>query len=209
MRFAFGIGVSQPPLTRDSSTYQFQCTTFLKLEFHYEKEMEMTAKRTVIPAAQELDYKERPFGYVDPDSETAMVCEQDPVIRDKICSELKKIGMEVVPPSTFQEALKYMRFHIFDVIFINDEFDTGIWEVNNVLRFLEGLSMIVRRQSFVVLISNVFTTGDNLHAYNKSVNLIINKSELDETGLILKRALAEYKDFYHVFKDNIRKYGKI
>ena len=169
----------------------------------------MTAEKPDTPAEKVLDYKGRPFGYVDTESETAMVCEQDPVIREKIGSKVKNIGIEVVNPSTFQEALRYMRFHIFDLIIVNEDFDTGIWEVNNVLRFLEGLSMIVRRQSYVVLISNIYTTGDNLHAYSKSVNLIINKSELDESELILRRALAEHKDFYHVFKDYVRKYGKI
>jgi CheY-like chemotaxis protein len=169
----------------------------------------MTADKPIIPEEQEIDYKGRPFGYVDPENETAMVCEQDPVMRNKIDSKVKNIGIEVVNPSTFQEALRYMRFHIFDLIIIDEDFDTGIWEVNNVLRFLEGLSMIVRRQSYVVLISNIYTTGDNLHAYSKSVNLIINKSELEESELILRRALAEHKDFYHVFKDYVRKYGKI
>jgi hypothetical protein len=169
----------------------------------------MTTEKQDIPVENVLDYKGRPFGYVDPESETAMVCEQDPVVREKIDSRVKKIGIEVVNPSTFQEALRYMRFHIFDIIIVDEDFDTGIWEVNNVLRFLEGLSMIVRRQSYVVLISNIYTTGDNLHAYSKSVNLIINKSELDESELIMRRAMAEHKDFYHVFKDYVRKYGKI
>jgi hypothetical protein len=169
----------------------------------------MTSEKTPFPAEQELDYKARPFGYVDPEGETAMVCEQNPAICNKICNQIKKIGLRVVHPATFQEALRYMRFHIFDVIIIDEDFDTGVWEVNNVLGFLEHLSMTVRRQSFVVLISNVFTTGDNLRAYNKSVNLIVNKAELDEIELILKRAMAEHKDFYHVFKDYFRRYGKI
>ena len=30
-----GIGVSQPPLVRDSSTNNLQCTTFLELGSHY------------------------------------------------------------------------------------------------------------------------------------------------------------------------------
>jgi CheY-like chemotaxis protein len=154
-----------------------------------------------------LDYSSRPFGYVNPDSKTAMICEQDPVSRDKVSKAIKKIGLEVVQPATFKDALKYMRFHVFDVILVNENFNTGIGEVNNILKYLENLNMSVRRQIFVVLISAIYATMDSLQAYNKSVNMIINKSEISDIENILKQALSEHNDFYYLFKDNIRKYG--
>jgi CheY-like chemotaxis protein len=169
----------------------------------------MNDEKSVTPSESAIDYSARPFGYLDPDSQTAMVCEQDPVTRDNIINKVKKLGFEVVQPTTFKEALKYMRFHIFDVIIVNEDFDTGIWEINNVLKFLESLSMIARRQTFVILISTVFATKDNLQAYNKSVDFIINKQELDDLGQITKKALTEHHEFYQVFKDNVRKFGKV
>ena len=62
-------------------------------------------------------------------------------MRDKVSNAIKKIGFEVVQPATFKDALKYMRFHVFDVILVNENFNTGIWEVNNILKYLENLSM--------------------------------------------------------------------
>jgi DNA-binding NtrC family response regulator len=156
-----------------------------------------------------LDYSGRPFGYVDPDNKTAMICEQDPVIRDKASNAIKKNGFEVVQPATFKDALKYMRFHVFDVILVNENFNTGIWEVNNILKYLESLHMSVRRQIFVVLISAIYATMDSMQAYNKSVNMIINKSEISDIENILKQALSEHNDFYYLFKDNIRKHGNV
>jgi response regulator RpfG family c-di-GMP phosphodiesterase len=156
-----------------------------------------------------LDYSSRPFGYVNPDSKTAIICEQDPVSRDKVSKAIKKIGLEVVQPATFKDALKYMRFHVFDVILVNENFNTGIGEVNNILKYLENLNMSVRRQIFVVLISAIYATMDSLQAYNKSVNMIINKSEISDIENILKQALSEHNDFYYLLKDNIRKYGNV
>jgi len=69
--------------------------------------------------------------------------------------------------------------------------------------------MSIRRQVFVVLISTTFATMDDMHAYNKSVNLIINKDEISELGLILKKEIAENDYFYHAFKEFYRKHGKI
>jgi hypothetical protein len=166
---------------------------------------EEISKTAAQGAGEKMDYSGRPFGYIAPDTETAMICEQDPVIRDKIGSELKKMGFATVQPAGFKEALKYMRFHIFDVIFIDEDFDTGVWETNNVLRYLENLNMSVRRQTFVTLVSTTLATMDNLEAYAKSVNLVINKRDIVSVEKLLRQGMAENEEFYQIFKEKIRK----
>ncbi len=156
-------------------------------------------------SAEGLDYSGRPFGYVMPDAETAMICEQDPVIRDKIMSELKKMGFLTAQPATYKEALRQMRFHVFNVIFIDEDFDTGVWETNNVLRYLENLNMVVRRQIYVVLISTTITTMDLMEAFSKSANLVINKRDIVSMEKILRQAMAEHEEFYRVFREKIRR----
>ena len=156
-----------------------------------------------------MDYSARPFGYLSPDKETAMVCHQDGFIRETISNALKELDYDLVEPVTFKEALRYMRFHIFDVIVLDENFDTDTWETNYVLNYIQELIMPIRRQTFVALISETYPTMDNMRAYNKSVNLIINKKEITETGLILRKEIAENNDFYFLFRENIRKFGKI
>ena len=156
-------------------------------------------------AAEKIDYSGRPFGYVMPDTETAMICEQDPVIRDKISGELKRMGFLTAHPATYKDALRNMRFHLFNIIFIDEDFDTSVWETNNVLRYLENLNMAIRRQSYVILISSSVATMEYMEAYNKSVNLIINKRDIGSVEKILRQAMAEHDDFYRVFKEKIHK----
>ena len=165
-------------------------------------------KSTPAPVAEEIDYSGRPFGYKDTNNETAMICENDPAIRQKISSTLKSLDFNVIEPATFKEVLKYLNFHTFNVIVVNENFDSGTGGINNVLNYMEHLSMSIRRQIFVVLISATFATMDNMRSYNKSVNLIINKKEIDEAGLILKKEISENNYFYHVFKEIYRKYGE-
>lgn len=156
-----------------------------------------------------IDYSGRPFGYLDPDNETAMICEQDPIIREELSKAIKSLNIDVVEPTTFKEALRYLRFHIFNVIVVDEKFDTDVWESNYVLNYIENLIMPIRRKTFVVLISETYPTMDNMRAYNKSVNLIINKKETAEAALILKKEIAENSDFYYLFRENINKSGKI
>ena len=160
------------------------------------------------PEAEEIDYSGRPFGYKDAINETAMICENDSATRQKISSTLKSLDYNVIESATFKEVLKYLNFHTFNVVVVNEIFDTRTGGINYVLNYLENLSMSTRRQIFVVLISETFATMDYMHALNKSVNLIINKDEISELGLIIKKEIEENEYFYHVFKEFYRKYGK-
>lgn len=157
---------------------------------------------------EELDYSGRPFDYRDMDSNTSMICENDASIRQKVRENLKTLNFNIIEPTTFKEALKYTTFQTFNVIVVNENFDTGKDGVNKVLKYLEGLPMSVRRQIFVVLISSTFATMDYMNTLNKSVNLIINKDEISELGMILKKEMEENEYFYHVFRDFQRKLGK-
>ena len=166
-------------------------------------------KSTPASVAEEIDYSGRPFGYKYTDNETALICENDPVVRQKISSTLKSLDFNVIEAATFKEVLKYLNFHTFNVIVVNENFDTGTGGINNVLNYLESLPMSTRRKIFVVLISSIFATMDYMNSLNKSVNLIINKDEISEMGLILKKEMEENEYFYHVFMEFNRKLGKI
>jgi hypothetical protein len=158
---------------------------------------------------EEIDYSGRPFDYRDTDSATSMVCELDSAINQKIRESLNLLNFNVIEPATSKEAFKYMTFHTFNVIVVNENFDIGKDGINHVLQYMESLPMFVRRKIFVVLVSSTFATLDYMHSLNKSVNLIINKDEISEIGLILKKEMEENEYFYHVFNEFLRKYGKV
>ena len=164
---------------------------------------------TATPVSAKDESEGRPFGFMAPEGETAMVCEQDAAARDKIAGMLKSKGYAVVEAKSCGEAIKFMRFQIFNVIFVNENFDTPAGNVNSIVWNLEGLPMVTRRQTFVVLVSAALKTLDNMTAYNKSVNVIINKSQIDDVEAIFKKALAEHESFYHVFNGILRKQQKV
>jgi hypothetical protein len=157
---------------------------------------------------EELDYAGRPFDYRDMDTSTAMICENDPVMRQKIRDNLKTLNFNVIEPTTSKEALKYTTFQTFNVIVVNEKFDLNKDGSNPVLAYLDALTMSVRRKIFVALVSSTFATMDYMNTLNKSVNLIINKDEISEIGLILKKEMEENEYFYHVFNDFQKRLGK-
>jgi hypothetical protein len=106
-----------------------------------------------------------------------------------------------------RDALKKMRYHVYDLVLVNEEFDTSDPDSNGVLIYLERLIMNVRRNIFVVLLSNRFRTLDSMMAFNKSVNMVININNIDEIDKILRRGLADNDIFYRTFQEGLQKAG--
>ena len=152
---------------------------------------------------------EKPFDFLEEGVETALLCEPDSVVRGKIRSALKNMGYNVTEPESDRDALKQMRFHVFDLVVLNEVFSSENPDENNVMKYLERLPMAIRRKIFVVLVTNRFRTMDNMAAFNKSVNIVVNTKNLDEIGKIIKRGLSDNTAFYCVFRDALVKTGRV
>jgi hypothetical protein len=68
--------------------------------------------------------------------------------------------------------------------------------------------MNTRRRFFVALVSDRYRTMDNMAAFNRSVNIVINRKSIDSVGEIIKQGVADNKAFYHVFRETLQKMGK-
>ncbi len=160
------------------------------------------------PAEESYDSSDRPFDFLEEGVETALICEGDPIYRGKIQTALESLGYQVTCPNNSREALKQMRFHVFDMIVVNEKFDTPDPDHNNVMRYLATLAMGVRRNIFVALISDRFRTNDNMAAFHKSVNMVIGVSQIDDIEKVLKHGITENDIFYRVYKESLVKTGR-
>jgi len=119
--------------------------------------------------SEDYDAADRPFDFVEEGDATALVCESDPTLREKISGILKELGYRITESTTAKDALKAMRFHVFDVVVLNELFDATDPQANSVLLYLEEMLMTTRRRFFVALLSARFRTMDNMAAFNRSV----------------------------------------
>ncbi|MBW1745352.1 MAG: zinc-ribbon domain-containing protein [Deltaproteobacteria bacterium] len=152
---------------------------------------------------------EKPFDFVEEGVETALLCETNPAILPKIKLSLKNMGYHTTEAQSALDALKQMRFHVFDVVVLNEKFDAHNPDENNVLKYLKQLSMDVRRNIFAVLITDRFRTMDNMAAFHKSVNMVVNLNNIEEIEKILKSGITDNTIFYQVFKESLAKIGKV
>jgi len=155
------------------------------------------------------DASEKPFDFVEEGVETALICEQDAGARKKIHSTLQRMDYHVTEAASALDALKYMRFHVFDLVVLDENFEEENPESSHVLQYLEHLPMNTRRNIFVILLGNDIRTGDNMIAFNRSVNLVVNSKDIvGDLEKVLKRSLTENEEFYRVFKESLKKMGR-
>ncbi len=159
--------------------------------------------------SDDYDAEDKPFDFVEEDGKTALICEADPDNLAIIQQALKGLDYHAVIAPDARDALKKMRFHVFELAIVNEDFFTNDPDRNGVLIYLERLQMTVRRKMFVALISSRFRTNDNMMAFNKSVNIIINSSNISEIGKIVKRGMTDNEMFYRVYKETMTKFGKL
>lgn len=159
-------------------------------------------------ASDTYDLALEPFDFLEEGVDTALICEQDEAVRDKIRSVLQEMKYNVTDAPSTRDALKYMRFHNFELVILNEGFDAGDPESNYVLRYLSQLPTAIRRDIFVVLVGNSFSTGNSMTAFNKSVNFVLNRENTDELERVLRLSFTEHEEFYRVLRETMKKVGR-
>jgi predicted Zn finger-like uncharacterized protein len=150
------------------------------------------------------DAAEKPFDFIEEEGKTALLCEPDALIRQKLKPTLNVMEYHISEVHNSREALKKMRYHTYDLILLNETFDTSDPDSNAVLIYLERMGMETRRNIFVTLLTTRFRTMDNMAAFQKSVNMILNLRNIDDFDKIIQRGMADYGLFYKVFKESLR-----
>ena len=158
---------------------------------------------------EDYDASDKPFDFMEEEGLTALLCEQNPLAANTIKNALNLMDYQITVPENSRDALKRMRYHVYDLIVVNESFDTKNPESNGVLIYLERLSMAVRRKIFVAMISSRYRTMDNMMAFHASVNLIINIKNIEDIGKILSRSITDNEMFYRVYTESLKESGRV
>ena len=155
------------------------------------------------------DATDRPFDFVEEGVETALLCEPDVARREKIKTALENLGYHTTAAHSTKDVIKQMRFHVFDMVVVNERFGTQNPDMNNVLNYVERLNISIRRNIFVALITYRFRTMDHMMAFNRSVNLMVNSKNIDDMEKILRRGIADRDSLYRVLNESLVKTGRV
>ncbi|HMA67137.1 MAG TPA: zinc-ribbon domain-containing protein [Desulfosalsimonadaceae bacterium] len=155
------------------------------------------------------DASEKPFDFLEEEGKTALVCEDDPQRLQTMKKTLELMEYHITEPSGIRDALRKMKYHVYDLILVNERFDNSEPDSNGVLIYLERMAMDVRREIYVALITEHCATMDYMSAFLKSVNMVIHPKDLGSLDRLLTRGINERDMFYNVFRESAKKHGKL
>jgi len=146
---------------------------------------------------------DKPFDFIEEEGKIALICESDATHREKLSKALDLLEYHVSEAKDNRDALRSLRYKPYDLVIVDEYFGTKDPELNGVLIYLERLHMEQRRNMFVALLTDRFRTMDHMMAFCKSVNLIINKSNIADVEKILSRNINEYEMFYRIYHETM------
>jgi hypothetical protein len=138
----------------------------------------------------------------------ALVCVGDEARRASVRASLEQLGYQAQVPADADVALDLLRKTACQVVVIDEAYEATAPVDNPVLGALHTMPMSVRRYVFVALIGEEVKTLDHATAFSRSVNAVVNVSDVDGLAPILRRAIADNDAFYRVFREVLQTAGK-
>jgi CheY-like chemotaxis protein len=142
------------------------------------------------------------------DAPPALICVDDADRRTAVESALEELGYRPETAADAAEAVDRLRKVAYQVVVVDDTFDGGSALDNAVLTALNAIGMSVRRYMFVTLLAADVKTLDNATAFARSVNAVVNSSDVGQLTPLLRRAIADNDAFYRVFREVLQAAGK-
>ena len=140
-----------------------------------------------------------PFGRFE--ARLALVCEDAPERQAVIKAALEQIGFTMLPVHNADEAIERLRRDVYEVVIVDEQYQ-GAAPLDNAG---PGASPPCRCHSgagmFVVLLGREFKTFDNMMAFARSVNVVVNLNDLPHLPAILRKGLEDNNEFYRVFRE--------
>ena len=137
-----------------------------------------------------------------------LVCVDDISRQNVIKTAVEQLGFTMFAAKSAEEAVERLRRDTFEVAIIDEQFQGGNALDNEILHALVAMPMSVRRYMFVALLGRTYKTFDNMLAFSRSVNVVVNLNDLPHLPAILRKGINENNEFYRVFREMLAEVGK-
>ncbi len=151
-----------------------------------------------------LDYTNA-IDVVDEGMRTALLCIADVKLAERFAQALHELGFWVVHALRPGFALGKLHHNTYDLLILEENFDSDKNSTNLVLHHVQLLPMHLRRQFYLCLLSQDKPTLDAKLAFRMGVNLILNVKDIEKAKVLFARAMKEYRGFYNLFNAELAK----
>jgi CheY-like chemotaxis protein len=137
-----------------------------------------------------------------------LVCVDDASRQGVIKAALEQLGFTMYAAKSTEEAVERLRRDAFEIAVVDEQFQGSNALDNEVLQALSTMPMSIRRYMYVALLGRTYKTFDNMAAFSRSVNVVVNLNDLPHLPAILRKGITENNEFYRVFREMLAEVGK-
>jgi CheY-like chemotaxis protein len=137
-----------------------------------------------------------------------LVCVDDASRQNVIKAALDQLGFTMHGAKSAEEAVERLRRDPFEVAIVDEQFQGSSALDNEVVQALQTMPMSTRRYMFVALLGRTYKTFDNMLAFSRSVNVVVNLNDLPHLPAILRKGITENNEFYRAFREILAEVGK-
>ena len=143
----------------------------------------------------------------EPGDQTALVSLDVPEAQRLVVEQLGALGYKLHTGLFTEDVLLKLRTHMYDVVLISEHFNGTDIETNPVLAEATNFGPHQRRKQVVVLIGSSLNTDDECEAFQHSVDLVVNLTDIINLRPVLRRAVLRKQEFYVPFNETMKAVG--
>lgn len=142
--------------------------------------------------------------FFDLGDKTALVCVDHAEYQKLIVPQLIDLNYKVHLGLFAEDVLLKLSTYSYNVVVIYENFKESSLEDNPILHEMVQRPGALRREHFVVLLSQRFATNDAMTAFVQSVDQIVNVADIANFKPVVRRGVAQHHDLYLPFQETLK-----
>ncbi len=139
--------------------------------------------------------------FVTAGDKPALIAFSTPDWLDAVKVALRALGYKVHTAATHSDFLVRFNQVRYQVVVVEELFGANTLEENSTLKALQSMPMSLRRHATVILLGNSFQTFAPMEAFQQSVHVVINSSEMFMLKQLVEKAVAENNLFLQSYRE--------
>lgn len=147
---------------------------------------------------------EQDSSFFDLGDQTALVCVDHAQYQKLIVPQLVDLNYKVHLGLFTEDVLLKLSTYSYNVVVIYENFKGSNLGDNPILRQMVQRAGALRREHFVILLSQRLATNDAMTAFVQSVDQIVNVADIANFKPVVRRGVAQHRDLYLPFQETLK-----
>jgi len=142
--------------------------------------------------------------FFDLGDKTALLCVDHAQYQKMIVPQLIDLNYKVHLGLFAEDVLLKLSTYSYNVVVVYENFKGSTLENNPILSEIVRRPGTLRRDHFVILLSQRFTTNDAMTACAQSVDQIVNVADIANFKPVVRRGVAQHNDLYLPLQETLK-----